>query len=303
MTRIIAPLLFLLLLAGPAGAAMEITSVSPGRATPDARVVLTGGIFTPQSRVYLGEQFVAPLQLLPRQIEFVVPSLPPGTYSLTVQDDVDAAAQPFLFEVLAPHPQITAIDPPSVDVCADDVERTVRVFGRHFRPGTALLVGGNVVASRVVDEGTLELRLPGLPAGVYGLEARNPDGTTSLPQSLWVTGVPEITGVERGGEFVNHYEVVIRGRNFFFNSILVVREPDTVAGGGSTRQLTYYAHRGAPGAPGGLTIGGGGESLRFNDCRTLVYLRYPSNFQDKPLTLQVINPDGTKTAPYAMTLP
>jgi len=32
-------------------------------------------------------------------------------------------------------------------------------------------------------------------------------------------------------------------------------------------------------------------------------MRYPNNFQDKELILQVINPDGKKTEPYAVTLP
>ena len=74
-----------------AAPALEITSVAPSRAAPGTRVVVTGGSFSPQSRVYLGEQAVVPLQLLPRQIEFAVPPLPPGGYSLTVQDDTASA--------------------------------------------------------------------------------------------------------------------------------------------------------------------------------------------------------------------
>jgi hypothetical protein len=81
----------------------------------------------------------------------------------------------------------------------------------------------------------------------------------------------------------------------------VIREPDSTAGGAGTRQMTYYAHRPAPTATGGLPPRG--ESLTYQDCRTLKYLRYPSSFQDKELSVQVINPDGKKTEPYAVTLP
>lgn len=302
MSRILLPMLLVVLLTATTTAALEITSVAPTRATPDTKVTVSGGIFSPQSRVYLGEQFVQPAQVLPRQLVFIVPPLPPGNYSLTVQDDVASAVQPFTFEVLTPPPQIHAVEPRNLDFCADQAGRTIRVVGRNFQPQTQLMLNGMVVGSRFIDATALEFELAELPAGVYGVEARNPDGTASLPHSLWINSVPEITGVERSGDFVNHYEVFIHGRNFFFNSILVVREPDTAAGGTGTRQMTYYAHRGQAAHPLG-TIPAQGERLLYKDCHTLVYLRYPSNFQEKELQLQVINPDGKKTDPYVVTLP
>ena len=295
-------LLLAVLLTGRSGLALEITSVVPTRATPATEVVLTGGLFSPQSRIYLGEQFVPASRVLPRQLEFIVPPLPAGTYSLTVQDAVDMAVQPFNFEVLALPPQITAVAPENLDVCADESDRLIRVEGSNLLPETQLLLDGKAVGSSFIDPGAMEFRLPELPAGVYGIEARNPDGTASLPQSLWVDNVPEITGVERGGEYVNYYEMIIHGKNFFYNSILVVREPNIFIGGTGTRQLTYYANRGAPGA-GPSDFHARGETLRYYDCRTLLYLRYPNNFDNKELTLQVINPDGKKTVPYAVTLP
>jgi len=302
MTRNLLTVLFSVLLTGTPALALEITSVAPRRATPGTHVVLTGGIFSPQSRVYLGEQFVPSIPRLSRQLEFIVPPLPPGGYSLTVQDDVDSAVQPVAFEVLAPHPQIAGVEPDNLDVCTDESERLVRVRGSNFRPETLLLLNGNALNSRTVDASTMEFRLPDLPAGVYGVEAHDPEGAASLPHSLWINSVPEITGVERGGDFVNSYEVVIRGKNFFYNSILVVRETDDAAGGMGTRQTTYYSHRGAPTLDQGAIPAQGG-AVRYDNCRTLVYQRYPSNFQDKDLVLQVINPDGKKTAPYMVTLP
>lgn len=302
MCVILRAMLLALWLTSTPALALEITSVAPARATPGTLVILTGSGFSPQSRIYLGEQFVLPARRLPRQIEFIVPALAPGNYSLTVQDDVSSAVQPFNFEVVAPRPQIAEIEPDNLDVCADSAERLVRVTGSNFTAGALLLLGGTAVNSRTVDASTLEFRLPEMPAGVYGVEARNPDGTTSLPHSLWINSVPEINSVERGDEFVNHYEVVVRGKNFFYNSILVVTETDTGAGGLGTRQMTYYASRGAP-ASASMNMVAPGEQLRYLDCRTLVYLRYPSNYQDKELTLQVINPDGKKTAPTTVTLP
>lgn len=302
MSRLLLTALLILQLTAVPVPALEITSVAPVRAAPGTRVFLTGGVFSPQSRIYLGEQFVAPENLLPRQVEFIVPTLPAGIYSLTVQDDAASAVQPFNFEVLVSRPQIVGVEPDNLDVCTDESERLVRVAGSNLHPQTLLLLGGNAVNSRTIDAGTLEFRLPELPAGVYGIEVRNPDGAASLPHSLWINSVPEITGVEKGGDFVNNYEVVVRGKNFFYTSILVVQEPDAAAGATGTRQLTFYAHRGAPGMVSG-NMGPASDQLRYVDCRTLVYQRYPGNFQDKELTFQVINPDGKKTTPYTVTLP
>lgn len=301
MTGIPRVLLLMLLLISPPAFALEITSVAPSRATPGTQVVLTGGDFSSQSRIYLGEQFVSPLRRSPRQLVFVVPALPPGVYSLTVQDDVGSVLQPFNFEIMAPRPQITRVEPDNLDVCTDSAERLVRVNGSNFSAGAVLLLGGNVVTSRTNGPAVLEFQLPEMPAGVYGAEVRNPDGETSLPHSLWINSVPEIMSVERGDDFVNNYEVIIRGKNFFYNSILVVTETDNAAGGLGTRQMTYYAQRG--GRLATLSQVAPGEQLRYADCQTLVYLRYPGNLQDKELTLQVINPDGKKTAPYQVSLP
>lgn len=299
MLRTLRAMLLAVLLTSTPALALEITSVVPARATPGMPVVLTGGPFSSQSRIYLGEKFVLPVRQFPRQMEFIVPALPPGSYSLTVQDDINSALQPFNFEVLVPRPQIAEVKPDNLDVCTDSAERLVRVNGSNFSAESQLLLGGSAVNSRAIDPSSMEFRLPEMPAGVYGVEVRNPDGSTSLPHSLWINSVPEISSVERGDEFVNHYEVIVRGKNFFYNSILVLTETDASLG---TRQMTYYAHRGTP-AAASMSMVAPGEQLRYLDCRTLVYLRYPSNYQDKELTLQVINPDGKKTAPSTVTLP
>jgi hypothetical protein len=295
-------LLTALLLASTAGLALEITSIVPSRAAPATPVILTGGPFSAQSRIFLGEHDVAPTQVLAGQLEFLVPALPAGSYSLTVQDDREVVLQPFTFEVLAPLPEITVIEPNNLDVCADVDERLVQVEGRNFLPNSSLLLNGNAVSSRVVNDGTMEFQLPELPAGVYGVAVHNPDGTTSLPHALWVNSVPEITSVDRGEEFVNHYEMVIHGKNFFYNSILVINEPRSTGTGVAYRQLTFNAGRGgsadwssAPAAPG--------EKLLYSNCRTLVYHRYPINQQDKELTLLIINPDGKKTSLFPANLP
>ena len=63
-----------------AGGALVLGALA-ARAVPGTRVIMTGGIFTGESRIYLGEQFVVPQQVLARQLDFVVPALEPGNAS------------------------------------------------------------------------------------------------------------------------------------------------------------------------------------------------------------------------------
>jgi len=292
----------LLLLTCSHAMALEITSIAPNRGTPGTLVLITGGPFSAQTQPFLGQQYVPPRQVLQNQLEISVPYLPPGTYNLTVQDAEETALQTVNFEVMAPQPQIEAISPSNLDFCTDEPERWVRVEGRNFLPASVLLLNGNAVQSRHLSSESLEFQLPTMPAGVYGVEVRNPDGVTSLPHSFWVDSVPEILSIEQGEDFVNHYEMIIRGKNFFYNSILVVKEPEESTIGQAYRQLSFHASGGGGGLSQ-LVLAPQAERLIYVDCQTLIYQRYPSNFQSKGLLLQVINPDGNKTDPYSVSLP
>jgi hypothetical protein len=300
--KLSALLLTALLLVGTAASAIEITAVAPQRALPETRVSISGGPFSTQPRVFLGDQGVAVRRVQAGRLEFIVPDVPAGNYTLAVHDGNDIVMAHLVFEVLPATPEIMAISPDNLDVCSDATERTVQVSGTNFRPESRLLLDGKIVSSRFIDTGTLEFRVPDLAAGVYGIEARNPDGTTSLPHSLWINSVPEIVGVDRGADMVNNYDMIIHGKNFFYNSILLLREPENPAMGREHRLATLQAGIGA-GAGSFNVMAMPGESLRYDNCTTLVYRRYPLDMQEKNLQLQIVNPDGKKTDLYSVTLP
>lgn len=284
--------------------ALEITSLAPTRGTPGTLVAIGGGPFSPQTQPFLGEQYVAPRLILKNHMEFTVPSLPPGSYALTVQDDTMVAAQAYQFEVMAPTPQITNIDPRILDACSIGSRNRLEVNGRNFLPGASLLINENAVPGEVVSSTLIEAQLPELQQpGGYGISVRNPDGATSLPHALWVNSTPEIDSVERGADFVNHYEVVIRGKNFLFNSTLVVNEPEGSAPGQTYKQLSFVPRSSAASHQSLDTVAPQRNRLIYVDCQTLIYHRYPTSFQDKDLRLQIFNPDGRKTNRYDVALP
>ncbi len=280
--------------------ALELTALAPIRGTPGTLIAVYGGPFTPQTRLFLGEQYVEPRVILENQIEFTIPELDPGSYALTVQNDTVTAAQDYQFEVLSATPEIFGLEPRILDSCRPDDQSPVKVIGRNFQPGAQLVVNQNVMPSQRISQTLIEAEFTELEtSGVYGVAVRNPDGATSLPHSLWIKDVPEIISVEQGESLVNSYQVIIHGKNFHFNSTLIVNEPADSTIGQTSQQLSFAARDNILGqAVAGNEI----SSLSYVDCQTLIYHRYPS-WQDKELTLQIFNPDGRKTDPYHVSLP
>lgn len=295
-------LICLLIVPGPA-AALDVVSLAPGRGAPGTLVVVGGGPFAAGTQPFLGNHYVAPLRILEHRLEFTVPEIPPGDYLLTIQNESTVAESPFQFEVLAPTPDITELVPRNIDLCSTDSERLLEIDGRNFLAGAVAQVGDTVVPTRVVNATQLEARLPAFQQpGVYGVVVRNPDGEASLPHSLWVDGIPEISSVEQGEAFVDHYEMIVHGKNFLPNSILVVREPKGSTFGRNARQRSFIAGNGGADR-GAAEVQPQRGRLTQVDCRTLVYDRYPTVFQTKTLELMVVNPDGHKTDTFYADLP
>ena len=279
--------------------ALEITSLSPVRGTPGTLVGIGGGPFSSQTQPFLGELYVAPRITLKNYMELTVPNLPPGVYTLTVQDETMVAAQTYQFEVMAPTPQVTNIIPNILDTCPIDPLNRLQINGRNFLPGAVLLVNDRVVPSTVINSNSIEAQLPGFQEpGVYGVSVRNEQGATSLPHSLWVNSTPEIYTVEQGADFVNYYEVIIHGKNFLFNSTLVIKEPEDSAIGMTYQQLSSVSRKNGS-SQGGISPQ---NRLIYVDCQTLIYHRYRTS-RAKDLSLQIFNPDGRKSDLYYVALP
>lgn len=295
-------LLMVFLLSGSA-AALEVVSLAPSYGAPGTLVVISGGPFSAATQPFLGNHYVPPLHVVENYLEFAVPVLPAGNYTLSVQDDQSAARQTFQFEVLAPAPDISALYPEQLDVCRVEPELLLEITGQNFLPGAVVLINEIALPASVLSPTRLEVRLQGFrQPGVYGVTVRNPDGVTSLPRSLLVDSVPEISAIEQGAEYLMYYEVMIHGKNFLPNSILVVKEPEDSVIGQAYRQFSFTARN--PGAAGAMSVAvPQRDRVVLDDCQTLIYYRYPSITQKKSLGFMVLNPDGSKTDMYYADLP
>ncbi|NIQ94949.1 MAG: transcription factor, partial [Desulfuromonadales bacterium] len=144
-----------------------------------------------------------------------------------------------------------------VDNCDKTRHTPVTVSGRHFVPGSRVLLDGAAVASEQ-QNGQLVFKLPQtLDGGQHEVVVVNPDRKTSLAEALQVETQPEIYSVSQGADRVNSYEVVITGRNFLYSSTLVV----------NGRQINNLPLEAASPPQS--------DHVRYIDCETLIYVRYP----------------------------
>lgn len=276
---------------------LDVVAIDPPRGAPGSIIAIAGDNFPKEIRLSLGEVILEPRIIFTNHIEFMVPNLTAGSYELKVENLNTGAAESYRFEIMAPAPVISTIAPRTLDACNLDSKYQVSIYGRNFLPQTTLLLDGKVISSEVLNSNHLEAELANnLSPGIYGVIVRNPDGASSLPHSVTINSAPVIYYVERGADFVNSYEIIIHGKNFQFNSILVVNEPENSSIGQTFQQLSIFARAGSE---GDSNI----SKVSYKDCQTLIYKRYPTSFQNKELGLQVFNRDGENTDLFFVNLP
>lgn len=274
-------------------AAQEIASVTPATVTVGSVVTVTGGPFAPDVRILLGEREIVPSRPDERQLVFTVPPLAGGEYALMLKTAERISPSPFSLRVVEPEPRIVAVSPANIDECSTTAERRVTVSGEGFSPGAQLLLDGAAIPADQIGETEIIFTAPPLKGGLHHVQVVNPGDRKSLTFALFVNSIPEIHSVVQGADEVTFYELTIRGKNFLFNSTLVVDgvsiNPALVAGG-----TQVFA------AP---AVQPQSDTVRYLDCSTLVYTRYPYSRQAKRISLQVVNPGGQPSPVYHLTAP
>ncbi|MGE4545174.1 MAG: IPT/TIG domain-containing protein [Pedobacter sp.] len=272
----------LVLLPGPVlAAAPDMTGIFPAVATPGSTVTIIGGPFEQQVQVVFGDRTLRPAGIAEKQLTFVVPQLAEGDYLLFLQAGEQHSERSLFFRVVLPAPSITSLTPSKIEACTTGEQRQVVLQGRDLHRGVQVLLDGVALAAGQSGN-TLTFTLPEMTPGLHQVQVINPDGKRSVPVSLLVDALPEIQSVSRGEENVNYYELLVSGKNFSYNSTLVV----------NGRPITPFY-------PGSLQV----DSITFRNCKTLIYKRYPASSQPTQINLQIINPDGKESAVYTLSAP
>ncbi len=298
------PLLLALLLSlqTVAAYAVDIRSVYPDVAFVGTPVTIIGGPFSPEVLVDLAGQQLQPRSIGSRQLIFITPRLPAGEHALFLRDGDQTSPTTFSLRIELPPPVIDSISPETLNTCSTAEQRQVLLRGANIQTGSQLLLEGAVIPFSGAEGDAISFSPPVLPAGSYGLQLINPDGKKSLPHTLWFSNVPEIEEVSQGENFVNSYQVIIRGTNFFHNSILLVDEYPAGFADLPPRQR-FIPAQGGQAFQGDQTRVPQSENVSYYDCNTLVYTRFPPSGQTMRILLRVGNPDGKQTPSYEVFLP
>ncbi|QWV92731.1 IPT/TIG domain-containing protein [Geomonas oryzisoli] len=263
-------------------APLSVLSILPAQGEPGTTVTLNGTGFTPATTVMLGSRELPAQVVGGRIMTFELPELPPGAYALFLKRDDGATTRPFNFVLQAQKPTVSSLIPDTVTSCATGREREVLVNGANFRTGTRVLLDGAVITTRFISPVMLAFTVPTLPAGVHQVQVKNPTDATSTVLALFIDAKPEIANVSVGREFVNYYELIVSGRNFHQNSVLVVDGKRLATG----KQLV-----------------GEREQLVYGGCNQITYLRFPYDPTPKEITLQVVNQNGEESALFTISAP
>ena len=293
-------LVLLLVYLPVSGFGLELLSIYPKTAFEGSAVTIIGGPFSEQTLVALGDQQLHPRLVGTRQLVFIVPTLPVGEYALFIIEGAQTSRATFSLLIELPPPVINSISPTNIDVCSTPDQRRITLRGEHIQDSARLLLNDMVVPVTREDDLSYSFTPPPLQAGSYGLQLINPDGKKSLPHTLWVNNVPAIESVSRGDNFVNYYQMIIQGKNFFHNSVLLISEYPGGFADLPPRQR-FIPAQGGPAVRGRSARPG--DAVRYQDCNTLIYDRYPPTGQPLRMILRVGNPDGKQTSAYEITLP
>jgi len=236
----------------------------------------------------VGEEPVAPERMEKRKLLFTVPGLPEGWYAVSLRNQHETFPSGFTLHILEVEPRIELITPSEIDACSSPEERTLAILGVNFKPGAIALLDGAAVSSLQSEKNEITFIAPPLEEGIHKVQVANPGGLQSLPHMISVNGIPEIFSVAQGEEEVLSYELIIHGKNFLYQSTLVVNDISIDPNNGGTRPPIFRPHTG---------------SVKYLDCNTIIYHRRPVSTQIKQISLQVVNPGGKQSPVHYVTVP
>ncbi|HJV36510.1 IPT/TIG domain-containing protein [Geomonas sp.] len=262
---------------------LTILSIIPAQGEPGTAVSVNGTGFTAATSVFLGSRQVpAAASADGRLLSFELPELPAGAYALYMKREDGTTTRAFNFTLLSPTPTLTTLSPSTVVACSSGREREVVVSGTNFQTGSRVLFDGAAIAGRFISPTAIAFLAPQVPSGLHQVQVVNPPNTASGALALLVDGKPEILNITIGADHVVYYDMVINGRNFFSASTLVAN---------GVRVTTAQAPVGEQ------------DQILFRGCSQIIYQRHPYDSTPRPMMLQIVNPNGDESEPFAITAP
>lgn len=261
---------------------ISVLSIIPSQGEPGMTVTLNGSGFTDRTAAFLGATQLPVRVVSDRILSIDIPDLSPGLYALYLKREDGSTSKPYNFLVQPQKPIVSSISPETVNICASGREREVVVAGRAFLPGSKVVFDGAAIGTRFISNEQLSFITPQLPGGLHQVQVKNPSDALSGTTALFIETKPEISNVVVGNDYVSAYELIVNGRNFTNDTILIV-DGDRVGTG-----RPAVADR---------------DRLIYISCTQLIYQRHPYDPTPKDIRLQVQNPSGEASSVMVISAP
>jgi hypothetical protein len=278
---------------------MTILSIIPAQGEPETTVTLAGSGFTSETTAFLGNTATETDVLSPKQLNFTIPQLGPGLYALFLKDADGTISRTYNFTVLPPKPVIYSLAPDSIQACASDAERQVVISGQNFLANSQVIFDGAAIRGTYISKESFSFIPPRVTPGLHQVQIKNSGDTLSGAQGLFIDAKPEIESVTQADEYVTYYNLVIGGRNFQQDSILVVSEErDPEQAGNQLSDVNIRRLRSGHAANPVER-----DRVIYVNCNRLVYQRFPYSTVPKSFKVQVINPSGDESSVVQVSAP
>lgn len=278
---------------------ITILSIIPAQGEPETTVTLSGSGFTSGTTAYLGNTPAPTTVFDSKQLSFEIPDMGPGLYALFLRDTDGTTSRTYNFSLLPPKPVITSISPDTIQSCASDKERHVVISGQNFQTSSQVIFDGAAIRGSFISKGSFSFTVPRVAPGLHQVQIKNMGETLSGTQGLFIDNRPEIDSITTSGEYVTYYNLVIGGRNFQQDSILVVTDDRDVEQSGYQQRSDVDVKR--------LRSGAGNPSERdrvlYVNCGQLIYQRFPYSTTAKSFRVQVVNPGGEESSIVQVSAP
>lgn len=277
---------------------IAILSIIPAQGEPGITVTLSGSGFSDNATVFLGSTEIPARLIGTGRLSFDIPKLAAGLYAMFVKNKDGTFSKTYSFNITPLKPVAESLSPDTIQFCAGGEEREVSISGRNFEPKSLAVFDGAAIKTRFQGAEALSFTVPAVAAGLHQIQVRNPEDTVSGALGLTIDARPEITGVVRGDEFVNYYNLLIDGRNFQQGSTLVVMEESSVEQGmGGQPQIEVKRLR------SGASSATERDRVIYSSCSRIIYQRNPYSNVLKNFRVQVVNPNGEESSVVQVTAP
>lgn len=277
---------------------ISILSIIPSQGEPGIMVTLFGTGFTPKTTVFLANIELLVKVADQQQISFDIPDLEPGLYALYLKREDGTFSRPYNFSVLPLKPVAFGLAPDTITSCASSQDREVTIAGRNFIASSQVMFDGAAIKSRFSSPEYITFITPKIAGGLHQVQVKNSEDAISGVLGLVIDDRPEITGVTIGDELVNFYNLIIEGRNFQQNSVLMVMEDKAIDQSGA--HLTLDIKRVSSSTQNAIDR----EQIMYVNCNRIIYQRFPYSTTPKNLKLQVLNPaNGSESSLVSVSSP